>query len=84
MSQVRVRLKHQITLPARIARQAGIKENDLLEVAYLNGVVTLAPAGRKAQGKSLMDYAGIARGAWGQSASEVDRNLASDRASWER
>ena len=43
MSQVRVRLKHQITIPTRIAEAAHIKPNDMLEVAYANGVVTLVP-----------------------------------------
>jgi hypothetical protein len=31
-----------------------------------------------------MDYAGIARGAWGRSAEEIDVRLADDRAAWER
>jgi AbrB family looped-hinge helix DNA binding protein len=84
MSQVRVRPKHQITIPANIARDAGIKTDDLLEVSYAHGVVTLKPAGRDSRGKALMDYAGIGRGAWGQDAGEIDAQLAADRAAWER
>ena len=84
MPRIRVRPKHHITIPARIARAAGIKPDDMLEVAYANGVVILAPAGRNAQANSLMDYAGIGRGVWGHAAEDIDRELASERASWER
>ncbi len=79
MSQVRVRLKHQITIPARIAEAAHIKPNDMLEVAYANGVVTLVPANRKARKESAMAYAGIARGLWGPTTAEIEADLNSDR-----
>jgi len=84
MSQVRVRLKHQITIPSRIAEAAHIKPNDMLEVAYTNGVVTLVPVSRKERKGSAMTYAGIARGLWGQTTAEIDADLNSDRDSWER
>ena len=84
MSQVRVRPKHQITIPARIARAAGIKPDDVLEVAYANGLVTLAPAGVKARATALLAYAGIARGVWGAGAAEIEAALDADRAAWER
>ena len=84
MSQVRVRLKHQITIPSRIAEAAHIKPNDILDVAYANGVVTLVPIKRKERKESAMDYAGIARGLWGQTTAEIEAELNSDRDSWER
>jgi len=84
MSQVRVRPKHQITLPSRIVAAAHIKPNDVLEVGYANGVVTLVPASRKERKGSVMAYAGIARGIWGQTTDEIEAGLNSDRASWER
>ncbi len=84
MSQVRVRLKHQITIPPRIAEAANIKLDDMLEVAYANGVVTLAPVNRKERKKSVMAYAGIARGIWGQTTAEIEADLNSDRDSWAR
>ncbi|TLU84898.1 MAG: hypothetical protein FDX21_06275 [Chlorobium sp.] len=34
MTQVRVRNKHQITIPARIAESANIKPDDMLDVTY--------------------------------------------------
>ena len=84
MAQIRVRLKHQITIPARIAEAAQIKPDDMLEVAFANGMVTLTHAGRKNQQKSVMSYAGMARGAWGKTSREVKAGLAADRDSWER
>lgn len=84
MTQVRVRLKHQITIPTRIAEAAHIKPDDMLEVAYANGVVTLVPANRKERKGSALAYAGIARGLWGQTTAEIEAGLKNDRESWER
>ena len=84
MSQVRVRLKHQITIPIRIAEAAQIKPDDILEVAYANGIVTLVPVNRKKRSQSAMAYAGIARGLWGQTTAEIEADLNSNRDSWER
>lgn len=84
MPQVRVRPKHQITLPSRIVAAAHIKPDDVLEVAYANGVVTLVPVSRKERKGSVMAYAGIAQGIWGQTTDEIAAELNSDRESWER
>ena len=84
MAQVRVRNKHQITIPARIAESANIKPDDMLEVAYNNGVVTLIPVSRKKRKESAMAYAGIARGIWGNTTFEIDTELHKSRDSWER
>ncbi len=84
MTQVRVRKKHQITLPARIAESANIKLDDMLEVAFNNGVVTLIPVSRKHRKKSTMAYAGIARGIWGKNTREIEVEVNKTRDSWER
>jgi AbrB family looped-hinge helix DNA binding protein len=84
MAQVRVRNKHQITIPARIAESANIKPDDMLEVAYNNGVVTLIPVSRKKRKESAMAYAGIARGIWGKTTFEIDTEQQNSRDSWER
>ena len=84
MSQVRVRPKNQITLPAQIAKAAHIKPDDMVEVTYANGVVTLLPMHRKKRKNSIMAYAGIARGVWGETTADVEAALANDRDSWDR
>jgi len=84
MTQVRVRNKHQITIPARIAESANIKPDDMLDVIYTNGVVTLIPVSSKKPTESAMAYAGIARGMWGKTTLEIDTELNQHRNSWER
>ena len=84
MPKIRVRQKNQITIPLRIAEEADIKPDDVLEISYMNGVVTLVPAGRKGKKLSVMEYAGIAKGAWGKTTKDIDEELKKDRDSWER
>ena len=84
MSTVRVRPKHQITLPVSIVNQAGIHQDDLLEADYVNGVITLVPKARQLRHGDIMDYAGIARDVYGKTAEEVDAALAQLRDEWER
>ena len=84
MTQVRVRNKHQITIPARIAKSANIKPDDMLEVAYNKGVVTLIPVSRKKRKESAMAYAGIAQGIWGKTTLEIDTELHNSRDSFNK
>jgi bifunctional DNA-binding transcriptional regulator/antitoxin component of YhaV-PrlF toxin-antitoxin module len=84
MPQVRVREKHQVTLPMSIVRGAGIHENDMLEVSFKNGVITLAPSKTAVPKKSLMDFVGITQGLYGKDAAEVAEYLKQERDSWDR
>lgn len=84
MLQIRVRDKHQITLPMAIVRGAGISESDLLDVQFKNGVITLTPCKSAPSKKSLMDFVGITPGLYGKDAAEVAQYLANERDSWER
>ena len=84
MTQVRVRDKHQVTLPMAVARSAGIRENDMLEVGFKNGVITLATKKAAAPQRSLMDFVGITQGLYGKDARQVAQYLDAERDSWER
>jgi bifunctional DNA-binding transcriptional regulator/antitoxin component of YhaV-PrlF toxin-antitoxin module len=84
MPQIRVREKHQVTLPMSIMRGAGIHENDMLEVSFKNGVITLAPSKTTIPKKSLMDFVGITQGLYGKDAAEVAQYLEQERDSWDR
>jgi hypothetical protein len=84
MPQVRVREKHQVTLPMSIVRGADIHENDLLDVAYKNGVITLSVTKAAAPKRSLMDFVGITQGLYGKDAKQVADYLDAERDSWER
>jgi len=81
MSQVRVRQKHQITLPANIVQDAHIIPNDTLEVAFVNGVITLTPKKRHAPKNAVMAFAGVAKGVWGETPEAVEATLTSQRES---
>jgi AbrB family looped-hinge helix DNA binding protein len=54
MLEVRVRQKHQITLPASIVQEAHIAPNDTLEIALVNGVIILTPTKRKERKDSVI------------------------------
>jgi bifunctional DNA-binding transcriptional regulator/antitoxin component of YhaV-PrlF toxin-antitoxin module len=84
MPQVRIREKHQVTLPISIVRDAGIHENDMLDVAYKNGVISLSIKKAAAKKRLLMDFIGSARGVYGQDAAQVARYLESERDTWDR
>lgn len=84
MNQIRMRPKHQVTLPASIVREANIKPDDMLSVVYLNGSIVITPQPRNAKAASLMSFAGIGRGLWGQSTAEVDAALADMKGAWDR
>lgn len=87
MTRIRLEQHRQLTLPTEIIQQAHLQYGDVLEVSYFNGVLMLTPIKPRSEAspkKSLMDYAGSCKGAWGNTPEEVEANLAEDRASWDR
>ena len=84
MPDIRMRRKHQVTLPASIVRQAGIKPDDKLSVRYLNGSIVITPKQTERASHDIMRFAGIGRGLWGKSPEEVDRTLCEMKNAWER
>lgn len=84
MPEIRMRPKHQVTLPASLVRQANIKLDDKLAVSYVNGSIILTPSTVGKSQTDIMAFAGIAKGLWGNTAKEIDRTLASMKSGWER
>ena len=84
MPQVRIREKNQVTLPISIVRDADIHENDILDVAYKNGIITLSVKKAAAKKRPLMDFVGATRGVYGQDAAQVAQYLDSERDTWDR
>jgi hypothetical protein len=70
MPEIRMRPKHQLTLPAQIVREARLNLDDRLEVTYTNGVIVLTPwpVASSSSEFDLMAYAGIGKEIWGDSA----------------
>ncbi len=67
-----------------IVRDADIHENDMLEAAYKNGVITLSIKKTAVKKRSLMDFVGATRGVYGQNAAQVAHYLDSERDTWDR
>ena len=84
MPHVRIREKNQVTLPISIVRDADIRENDMLDVAYKNGVITLSVKKIAEKKRSLMDFVGATRGVYGPDATQVAQYLDSERDTWDR
>lgn len=85
MPQVRVRDKHQITLPAQIARAANIEMDDILDISYKDGVITLATQqSMDAKKPSLMALSGSAKGLYGATTEELEQYALTERNAWAR
>ena len=84
MPEIRMRPKHQVTLPASLVRQANIKLDDKLAVSYVNGSIVLTPSAAREKRIDIMAFAGIASDLWGTTAHEVDQTLSSMKSGWER
>lgn len=83
MAEVWIRQRNQLTVPVDIAQRAGIGPGTLCHMEIVNGVITLTPAHADPH-RSLNAYAGIARGAWGRTAADVETAVSGDRDSWHR
>ncbi len=82
MPDIRLRPKHQVTLPASVVRAAKLKPDDWLSVTYTNGNIIITP--KQAQEDDLMSFAGIGRGLWGDTPEAIDQTLRNLKDSWER
>jgi hypothetical protein len=84
MSTIKMRPKHQVTLPATIVRQANIHTDDVLSVVYLNGSIVITPQALGRKAPNLMSFAGIGKGLWGDSPEAVEANLRAMKNAWQR
>lgn len=86
MPEIRMRPKHQVTLPASIVRQAAIQPDDRLAVEFINGAIIIIPVSTTPATPSddVMSFAGIGRGVWGASTAEVEATVRNLRQEWER
>jgi bifunctional DNA-binding transcriptional regulator/antitoxin component of YhaV-PrlF toxin-antitoxin module len=84
MPEVRLRHKGQVTIPASILEKAHLANDAMLDVALINGVITLTPQIKHKQREDIMAYAGIFQGAWGATPIETDATISDLRDEWER
>ena len=86
LPEIRMRPKHQVTLPASIVKRANFQVDDRLCVDYVNDTIIIkrkdsSPAKPT---KSIMSYAGIGSSLWGNTTAEVEATIRDLRSSWER
>jgi bifunctional DNA-binding transcriptional regulator/antitoxin component of YhaV-PrlF toxin-antitoxin module len=84
MTPITVRQRNQVTIPKAIAEAAGLTEGTVCDLHYENGVITIKVPWHREPGDSILKYAGIARGVWGETPEEVDRTIRELRDSWDR
>ena len=84
MPVVKVRPKGQITIPVDILNNWNLHSEDKVNIALINGIVILTPVNRLKKKISIMSYAGIASGTWGNDTDEIDLFIRNERESWEK
>ena len=84
MPEIRMRPRHQVTLPASIVRAANIQLDDKLEVSYINGNIIISPKKPNIQPVDVMAFAGIGHGLWGATPDAVESHVKKLRSDWER
>ena len=88
MPQVKLREKGQVTIPAELlqewSRKNHVSINDSVEATLANGVLMLIPKKRHTAKRDIMSFAGVGKGAWGDTPEMVDETLSQIRASWTR
>jgi bifunctional DNA-binding transcriptional regulator/antitoxin component of YhaV-PrlF toxin-antitoxin module len=84
MPEIRMRPKHQVTLPASVVRAANIQLDDRLMVKYVNGNIIITPKKNDAPPVDVMAFAGIGRGLWGDTPEAVEQTVRELRNQWER
>ena len=84
MPEVRLRPKGQVTIPASILEKAHLSNDVVLDVDLINGVITLTPQTKPNQKEDIMAYAGVFRGAWGDTPNKVNKAITDLRDEWER
>jgi antitoxin component of MazEF toxin-antitoxin module len=84
MPEIRMRPKHQVTLPASVVREAKLKPDDRLTVTFINGSIIITPKHDAKDQEDIMSFAGIGHGLWGNTPEEVDQTLCNMKNSWER
>ncbi len=84
MPEVTIRPKGQLTIPAEILRNWHLQTSKV-NITLVNGVLMITPVNPKEEPKtSIMDFAGIGHGLWGDTPEEVETSINELRNSWNR
>jgi len=81
--EIRIRVRNQLTFPVDIAAAAGLVPGSVCEMDYRNGIITITPTDTPTS-RPLSEFAGVARGVWGNTNEQIDQTITADRDSWHR
>jgi bifunctional DNA-binding transcriptional regulator/antitoxin component of YhaV-PrlF toxin-antitoxin module len=82
-SNVNLRDRRQITLPAEIVAAAGLKTDDQLEVRWQNGAIVMVPTqAAKAPPRSMARFQGATKGLYGATEEEANAYVRDQRDTW--
>ena len=80
VSEIQMRPRRQLTLPASIARQANVTDSTRMTVVFINGNIVLTPKKAPIATDDIMAFAGIGRTVWGETHEESMENIRNLRA----
>lgn len=86
MPQVALQRGYQLTMPQTIIEKANIQQDDLFDIVYDAGKITLVKLPKSpelTEKTSIMDFIGSMQGVYGTTPQEIDNYLASERQSWD-
>lgn len=84
MPMIRVREKHQITLPKEVVSFLRIKPDTYLEYSITSNGVVIRPAQLKKKKESIFRYAGAGKQRVYKTAQEADAYISNLRDEWDR
>ena len=84
MTEVRLRPKGQVTIPASIINEANLADDAVFDVDLVNGVITFTPKRAKSAREDILSFAGVFHGAWGKTPVAVDKAQRKLCDEWER
>ena len=82
MSAVRLRERHQITLPSDVVLAAGLETDDSLEVTYVNGIIQLMPTKNSPHRADISRFVGAAGSSYGTGSEDINQYVRDQRDSW--
>ncbi|SMB24457.1 protein of unknown function [Sterolibacterium denitrificans] len=85
MTTTRLREKSQMTVPTEVARQLGLRTDELLDIRIVgDAFVVCSQRATRLDQCHPMHFWGLGRGAETTSAGEIDRHVRALRDEWER
>lgn len=86
MPQVALHNGYQLTMPQAIIEKANIQQDDVFNMVYEAGKITLVKLSKSpepTEKTSIMDFIGSMKCVYGNTPQDIENYLASERQSWD-